>query len=96
MLVKKHVNQGRLFLAICDSELIGKKFAEGNKQIDLNSDFYKGEKINEKDLLELLESVYMINAVGIKSTGFLIKNKKISKGDIIFIDKIPIAQILFF
>ena len=45
MIVKIHNNEGRLILAICDKDILGKKFVEEKKQLDLSSGFYKGEQM---------------------------------------------------
>lgn len=95
MIAKKHTNEGRLILAICDSELIGKKFTEGKKQLDLTSNFYKGKEIKENEAKELMKQAYMINLVGKKSVDLALKNKYVKKENIIFIAKIPHAQVLF-
>jgi hypothetical protein len=96
MLVKKHTNAGRLILAICDSDLIGKKVTEGNRQLDLASSFYKGEETEEKEVNELIKQAYMLNLVGKKAVDFALKNKLIEKENILFVAKIPHAQVLFF
>jgi hypothetical protein len=35
-------------VAICDSELLGKVFEEGQLQLDVKESFYKGEKGSQK------------------------------------------------
>ena len=44
----------RIVVAVCDSNLIGKKFEEGKRQLDLRENFYKGEEIDTKNLMKLL------------------------------------------
>jgi|TARA_B100001971_G_C17875651_1_gene375480 hypothetical protein len=94
MIVKKHLNEGRLVLAICDNNLIGKKIEEGKLQLDLTSEFYKGEDMSEEELKTIIKKAYMINVVGKKIIDFLIKNKNIDIDDIIFIKKVPHAQVV--
>lgn len=94
MIVKKHFNEGRLILAICDEEIIGRKFEENKLHLYVNHDFYKGEKIKDEELKELVRRAYMVNIVGKKSIQFMIKNKIISKGSVIYIKKIPHAQMM--
>jgi uncharacterized protein len=96
MIVKKHSTSGRLILAICDPDLIGKKFTEEKKQLDLTSSFYNGEETEEKELKKLIKQAYMLNLVGKKAIDFALKNKLIEKGNILFVAKIPHAQVLFF
>ena len=50
MIVKKRTTRdGQLLLAICDSNLKGKKFSENGIQLDLSSEFYNGEEMDEDD-----------------------------------------------
>ncbi|MBW3021743.1 DUF424 family protein, partial [Candidatus Woesearchaeota archaeon] len=56
MIVKKHISHdGRIIVAICDSDLIGKRFEENDKQLDLKSEFYNGESKTEQECLEIIK-----------------------------------------
>jgi len=44
----------RIIVSICDSGLIGKKFEEGDKQLDIKESFYAGEEVDEKKAVEIL------------------------------------------
>jgi len=97
MLVKKHkTNDGRIILAVCDSDLIDKKFVEGDLQLDLCSDFYKGEERTDQEICELFKQAYIVNLVGEKSIGLGLKEKIIDKAHIIKIKNIPHAQAVIF
>ena len=54
MYVKIHKSKDRNIIAVCDEELIGKSFSEGNLVLDINERFYKGERLNPKHTLELI------------------------------------------
>jgi len=85
MYAKKHSRtfddgSKRSVLALCDASLLGKCFEEGNAVLDLkvNSSFYKGEKVGEKEaqklLKDALEDVHSsLNVVGVKSVACLCK-----------------------
>ena len=93
MIVKAHTTQDKkLLLAICDSELIGKKFEEGNKQLDLTSDFYNGKEKSEQETINLIKKAYILNLVGEKTINLALKIELISGDHIDHIDKIPYAQ----
>jgi hypothetical protein len=95
MLAKKHITADkRLILAVCDKELIGKKFLEKERILDLTVDFYKGEELPEKQLSHLMKSAYLINIAGEKSVDFAKKLELVDDGSIIIIEKIPHAQVL--
>ncbi len=93
MIVKVHKTQdGRKIVAICDDELIGKKFEEGKLQLDLNSSFYKGEEMGEEKVVELVKGSCIVNIVGKKSMDFALKLGIVDTKNIIKIENIPHAQ----
>ena len=93
MIVKVHKTpDGRKIVAICDSELIGKKIEEGRLQLDLSSSFYKGEEKNEEEIEELLKGCCVVNVVGEKSIDFIVKKGIVDEKNIIKINNVPHAQ----
>lgn len=62
-------------LALCDEELIGKKYKEGKTVLDLDKYrvFYEGEKIDEdrEKISALVRDADSINAVGSRSIALL-------------------------
>jgi hypothetical protein len=97
MIVKIHKTQdGKKIVAICDEELIGKKFKEKNIQIDLSSNFYNGEKKTEKDIKKIFDDAYIVNMVGKKSVNLGKKAGIVLENNIIYVQKIPHAQTVLF
>ncbi|MBW2970933.1 DUF424 family protein [Candidatus Woesearchaeota archaeon] len=97
MIVKRHTTSDRrLILTICDDEILGRIYSEGEKQLDLSSEFYKGEKMAESQLRELVKHAYMINAVGKKSIKCCVDSGVIDAGRVATISKIPYAQMVRF
>ena len=93
MIVKAHKTEGgKLLLAVCDSDIIGKVFEEGRKQLDLSSDFYKGEEMSNQETADLMRNAYMLNLVGKNSVTLAINEDLISGEHIEEIDGIPYAQ----
>ncbi len=92
MLVKIHKSPNGTILAICDKELIGKKFTQGKLQLNLTSSFYKGEEILVQKILELLKRAYIVNLVGKKAISFGLKANVIDKKSVMKIKNIPICQ----
>ena len=58
-------------IALCDAELLGKVFTQGEVILDLKNykDFYCGEKISEIEAVELLRNADNVNIVGEKAVG---------------------------
>ena len=94
MLLKIH-EAYRKVVAVCDAELLGKKYTEGNRQLDINKDFYGGKKIDEAKLIaalkELNEDDATFNIVGQNSVNTAIKAGIINKDGIIKVKGIPFA-----
>ena len=87
----------RKIVAVCDSELIGKKFVEDNLQLDLQEDFYGKDEVNEEKAIEIMmaenSADATFNIVGGKSIQAAIKAGVIKEGEhsIIKIQGIPHA-----
>ena len=96
MITKKHkTHEGKIIISVCDSDLIDKVFDDGKLQIDLNSDFYKGENLDENKIFELLKNCYLAVFIGKKSVGFGIKKQIIDESKVIKIKEVPFAQVMF-
>jgi hypothetical protein len=89
MYVKIHKSNDRSIIAICDEDLIGKKFSQKNLVLDVTERFYKGEIMSDEKVIELMKSGSNLNIVGKKSINLAIKNGIIESNNIIKIDNIP-------
>lgn len=92
MLVKHHSKNGRDIVAVCDKELIDKKFEENGKQLDLTSEFYKGEEKDETEIGDIIRNADIINLVGKRAVDLGLAEEVISKENVITIKGIPHAQ----
>jgi len=79
-------------LAVCDSELLGKKFEEGKLALRVSGDFYGGEKIGS-EVLDFFPKADIINITGSKILSLALKSKWVSSEGIIRIRRIPHAQV---
>jgi len=99
MLVKIHKSY-RDVIAICDSELLGKKFEETGKntQLDLTGEFFRGEEKTEEETRELIEDALkedaIFNIVGKQSISIALETGVIKKQGVIKIQGIPVALTL--
>src|SRR3989338_3131701 len=99
MFFKVHENGKKKIIAICDSELLNKKFEEEGLQLDVNERFFKGESLEKRDLIMSIknildnEDISSFNAIGEDSTELLLEFGLIEKESILKIAKIPYAII---
>ncbi len=92
MYVKIHESY-RNVVAICDSELIGKHFEEGKRQLEIGEHFFKGTLETEEKVIAIIQRQSIedstFNIVGEKSTQAAIKSGLITKEEIDYIQEIP-------
>jgi len=92
-IVKLHKSpEGKAMLAVCDAEIAGKYFEEGDVQLDLSSNFYKGEEMSEPRIKELFKVVNIINLAGENSINLGIHEGIIEPDHVKTIAGIPHAQ----
>ena len=88
----------RDIVAICDSELLGKKFEQGKFQLDIKESFFKGDETDEEKVIEIMKDMEKedstFNIIGKKSVNAAIKAGIITKEGIGKIQGIPFALIL--
>jgi hypothetical protein len=97
VLVKIHESY-REIVAVCDLDLLGKKFEQGNMEIDINEKFFGGDEFDEAKAIELLKDKVKddacFNFVGKKAVELGAKAGIIDKDRVLRIDKVPIAMSL--
>ena len=97
MFVKIH-RAYRTVVAMCDSELLGKKFEEGIKQLDVRTSFYKEEEVSHERAVTILKfqarEDATFNIVGPKSIEAAKEAGLITKDSIGYVDNVPFALIL--
>jgi hypothetical protein len=81
-------------LAACEEKLAGKNFKDEKFDIQISEAFYKGEKINDKKLAQLMKEATSINLFGKEPIKIAIKEGLISEKEIIKICGIEHAIII--
>ena len=85
-------------VAVCDKELIGKKFEEGISQLDVKENFFKGRESSKEEVCEIMRDMKLedstFNIVGEKSIQTALKAGIITKEGVGEIQGIPFALVL--
>ena len=94
----KIIKTYRDVVAVCDANLLGKKFEEGKFQLDVKESFFNGEKTSEEEVINIMKQMSVedstFNIIGEKSINAAVKAGIISKQGIKKIQGIPFAIIL--
>ena len=94
MIVKIHEKNSRIIVAICDDDLLGRRFEEGEKQLDLTGSFFDGKKLPDMEVGDIARNADIINFVGKKSVEFGIEEGLVEKENIQKIKDVPFAQVV--
>ena len=85
-------------IAICDSELLGKRFEQGKFQLDVKESFYKGERAGEVEIIELMKRMSRedatFNIIGNKTVNAALKAGIINENEVGEIQGVKFALIL--
>jgi uncharacterized protein len=81
-------------LVVTDSNLIGKKFEEDKKQLDLTSNFYKGEEKNKEEVKQLIKQVRHLHLTGKESVAIGVELDLVNPSKILYVDNVPHAEVV--
>ena len=96
MYLKSYSVNKEILVAVCDSELIGRTFREGELHLSVNEDFFKGRPADEHEVKKALEEATIANLVGEQSVACGIDTGVVDEHCVITIDGIPHAQMVLF
>ena len=98
MLLKVHRSY-RDVVSLVDSSLLGKKFEEGKRQLDIKEGFFKGEEMPYEQVVRVLQSQLRedasFNIVGEESIRAATEAGIIQQGDFATLAGIPFTLKLF-
>lgn len=85
-------------MSLCDAELVGKRFEEGKRQIDVRENFYKDRKVSKEEAIKILKvqsaKDATFNIVGEKSVETAIEAGIINKDSVCRVQDIPFMLVL--
>ncbi len=94
MYMKKYDTEGQKIVAVCDKNIIGKKFKDGVLVLKLDECFYKGDEVCEEEVKDALSGATMANIAGEKSIACAVACGCVDPDTVIFIEGIPHAQMV--
>jgi len=92
LFVKVHKRNGRIVVAVCDKDLLGKVIEEDGKQLDLSGEFYKGEEKNAREVGDIIRNADGVNLVGEEAIKIGLEEDVIEEENVFKIKNIPHAQ----
>ncbi len=94
MYIKKYDTEGQTLVAVCDKNIVGRMFKEGELVLKLEEGFYKGHEACEEEVKAALSDATIANLAGEKAIACAVECGCIDPDAIIFIQGIPHAQMV--
>lgn len=82
-----------MLVIVCDSELIGREFEEGDLKLRVKRSFYEGEEVSAEECLDALKEATIANMVG-SIVKHAVKAGLVHPSNIIRIQNVPHAQMV--
>jgi hypothetical protein len=94
MYLKIHQHEAETLIAVCDCDILGKKFTDGRLKIEVTADFFSGEKASCSEVEAALKAATMANFVGSKAVEHAISLGYVERDCTLSIDGVPYAQMV--
>lgn len=85
--------QGEVLVVVCDPELLGKKFKQGELKLEVKESFYRGTEASVEECLTALREATIANLVG-SIVRYAVKVGIIERANVIRIQNVPHAQLV--
>jgi len=81
---------------VCDEEVFGLTLEEGGLVIRISKEFYEGERVGEKELLEILKESSIINLTGERCVSLAVDRGFAHKDAVKKVKSVPFLMIFKF
>lgn len=92
IVAEKHSTHG-LLLVITDEDILGKKFEEGKRQLDMAAKFYLGEKKTKEDVKKLIPKARHLHLTGKHIIAVAVELDLVNPNKILWVGGVPHAQV---
>lgn len=89
-----HRSGREVLVAVCDCDLMGKKFVEGHLHVEILPDFFGEEKATAQDVEQALAGATMANLVGKLAVSHAIRLGYVASENVLIIKGVPCAQMV--
>lgn len=83
-----------LLLVITDEDILGKKFEEGKKQLDLAAKFYQGEKKTKEEVRRLIPKARHLHLTGKHIVAVAVELDLVNPKTILWVGGVPHAEVV--
>lgn len=90
---ERETPEGRL-VSVCDPEVLGETFANGDLDFEVNEEFYDGEPADEEDVVASLAGARVANIVGTDAVALAVEHGFVDEDSVLDLGETRHAQLL--
>ncbi|WP_338726675.1 DUF424 domain-containing protein [Haladaptatus sp. DJG-WS-42] len=94
MIVNERETPEGLLVSICDADILGETFSEGDVTISVSESFYGGEEMTEAGVIASLRRATVANIVGTRSIALAVEHGFVDESTVLTIGDTRHAQVL--
>jgi hypothetical protein len=94
LLNERETDEGVL-VSVCDADVLGQTFENGEVTLTVEADFYDGEEADEAAVVESLGRCAVANIVGTRAVGLALEHGFVDEANVLDLDGTRHAQLLW-
>jgi len=93
ILTERETDEG-LLVAVCDSDVLGETFEDGQVSLTVTEEFYGTEEVDERTVAESLAAADVANIVGTEAVALAVDHGFVDEAHVLDVDGTRHAQLL--
>ena len=94
MIVNERQTQEGLLVAVCDEDVLGETFEEGELSLTVTEEFYGGDAVDENAVVESLTQAAVANIVGTRAVELAVEEGFVDEANVLEVGPTLHAQLL--
>ena len=94
LLNERETDEG-LLVSVCDADVLGERFENGEVSLTVEAAFYDGEEAEEGAVVDSLARCSVANIVGTRSVGLAVEHGFVEEENVLDIEETRHAQLLW-
>ena len=83
-----------LLVSVCDGDVLGETFEDGDVSLTVTEEFYGGDPVEEADVVDSLRRATVANIVGARAVGIAIREGFVEEANVLEVGATRHAQML--
>lgn len=96
MILRERRTEQGLLVSVCDQDVLGKTFENGEVSLTVTEEFYAGTVVDEQAVVESLGRAAVANIVGTRAVGVAVEAGLVDAGNVLEIGTTRHAQFVRF